>query len=138
MDASKQKIDATAKILFPILLLFLVTSCFYKNSEAEKKLIGNWGIYVSVFAGTRTMCNVCPNIYFKGNRNAILTLPSEEEEHYNWIITEDKKLRIDLHDKNIKNAHFDKSVYDFKLRKEEEFDELLISLDDKSGYILRK
>lgn len=121
-----------------MLLLLLVTSCSYENTEEEKIIIGDWGIYVSVFDGTRTMCNVCPKIHFEGNRNAILTLPSGQEEPYNWIITECNKLRIDLRDKNIRDFYFTKSVYDFKLDEKEEFDELVISLDDRNGYILRK
>lgn len=126
------------KILLSILLFWVITSCSYENSEAENKLIGNWGIYVLVFDGTKIMCNVCPKIHFKGNRNAVLTLPSGKEEYYSWIITEDSKLKIDSHDKNSKDTYFNKSVYDFKLNKKEEFEELIISLDDTSGYILRK
>jgi len=129
---------AIMKNLFSGFLFLLVISCSYVNNEKDKRLVGDWGIYVSVFDSTSIMCNVCPRIYFKRNRKAILILPSGQKEYYDWLIIEENKVRIELHSKDINDTYFKEALFDFKLNKKEEFDELIISLDETNGYILRR
>jgi len=112
-------------------------SCIHKNSEKEKQIIGDWGIYVHVFDSGNIMCNSCPKIDFKENLEAVLTFPSGQQESYSWEIRENNLL-IDLKNGNANEAHFNKSIYQFEINNKIDFIELKLLASNTDGYILRK
>ena len=125
------------KILLPIILFSVFFSCKSGNNIIDKRIIGEWGIYVTIFGGSGAYCNACPKINFKRNKTATLRLPTNDKEYYNWS-SKENKITISPQNEEISDHYFDSSEYEFKINNKEDFIELKILKNKESGYILRK
>lgn len=113
-----------------------------KDSKVDNKLIGEWGIYVTIFGDSNAYCNACPKIEFKENNTAILTLPTNDKEwslseYYNWSLNE-TKLSITPQNNGDSDNYFDSFEYEIEINDKEEFIEFRMLKSERSGYILRK
>ena len=58
------------------------------NILLQTKVIGDWGIYVTISGGMSSSCNVCPQIIFNDNGSAKIIFPTltGDEEQMKWQI----------------------------------------------------
>lgn len=108
-----------------------------KEDKIDKRILGEWGIYVSVLGDSHVVCNACPKINFKENNTAVLTLSTNDNEFYNWNLKE-SKIKITPENEDNPNNYFDSFEYEIEITDREEFIELMMLQAEGNGYILRK
>jgi hypothetical protein len=99
------------------------------NSKTlSNDILGEWGIYVTIYNGVSANCNVCPRIKFKSDNTARIELPNGEFENYNWQI-EENNIVIKPERKNSDNYLSD-NTYKMEFKQGKEFTELGLKMED--------
>lgn len=125
------------KILFPVIILLIISSCTPTKSKLESELIDNWGIYVRTSNDSSSYyCNSCPKIDFMENQKAVLTLTTGKKEHYKWELIE-TRLTMNIRKKDTGSHYFEEPEYNIEITTKEDFKELKLS-DTAGYYTLRK
>lgn len=87
-------------------LIVVIIFCIYSHNEASSrasivykdtktntyktiKILGEWGIYVTIKDGMEARCNICPRIVFQKSGSAKLIKSSKLVEKYKWTIIDD-------------------------------------------------
>ncbi len=116
------------------------------TSDFTKKIIGEWGIYVTVSyttlknstRKTEQLCNSCPKIKFTDDQIATIVYPNGDKENMTWQL-KDKILILVNNDKRKKERFFSDTTYNMTFTQEKGFIEL--ELRQKNGnysFILRR
>jgi hypothetical protein len=129
-------VKAMRKILILLILTTLI-SCKNETKKKDTKLIGEWGIYIHYISGLAAACNVCPKISFNDFNIAELTLPSGETELYEWK-SSNKLLNLKFLGNENMDQYFSNSEYGLEFKKKENFTELILLLNDKERFVIRK
>lgn len=125
------------KILFPVIILVLISSCTSTDNQLQSQVIGDWGVFVSMSDGETIQCNSCPIIKFTDKKTATLIKPNNDKEYYNWNLEENALILKSQNDKT-SNNYFNNSKFEIEITKKEKFIELKLLTSKNSGYILRK
>lgn len=109
------------------------------NILLQTKVIGDWGIYVTISGGMSSSCNVCPQIIFNDNGSAKIIFPTltGDEEQMKWQI-KNNILEI-LYSSDSKNHYFRDREYKLKFEEKKGYLELKLSnVVSENVYILRR
>lgn len=108
------------------------------STYLKNKLIGEWGIYVTIVGGIEATCNVCPKVKFETNNQAIFTFPSGEREFYKWEVKGNRLVMTAIENRNL-NADFPDAGYKMNFTNKKNFIELrLMETEKKCSKILRR
>jgi len=130
-----------------ILISFFLSSCQSNPAEqasinpVDQQILGEWGIYVTTYGKSSTLCNACPKINFQKTGIAEVIKPSKDREVYTWVIKGDTLLINAADSKtNAKAYVFDRHAqFVLKFSKKKGYEELVLkAIKNDVSYTLRQ